>query len=261
MANTSAVPSATEDRRPSAIAKRIGVSIALVTGSVVLGLAFAVALGFGVAAATGGLPADFVSVLDLVTTQSGFAVVALGFLGGVTGWQFVEIRKPTRSELRLVSPALATVLTIEALRQLAVRQGYVGVAGTLSTPGEMSATAVAILLGATVLLAPPVEELFFRGVVQQYVADIASPAVGIAVATILFVPVHGLGILLTASSLMAAVVVVLVLAVLSTVLGVAYARTQNLAVPIAIHAGYNLLTIFVAIGVQQVSLAAEFPVF
>ncbi|UVE51987.1 CPBP family intramembrane metalloprotease (plasmid) [Haloferax larsenii] len=258
MANTSTVPGATENSGMSSIAKRIAVSVGLVTGSVVVGLAFAIALGFGVAATTGGLPTDFVSVLDLVTTQSGFAVVALGFLGGVTGWRFVEIRRPSRRELRLVIPAVATVLAIEALRQLAVRQGYVGVAGTLSAPEEMNAAAVAVLLGLTVLVAPPIEELFFRGVVQQYVADAASPAVGIAVATILFVPVHGLGILLTASSLMAAVVVVFVLVVLSTVLGVAYARTQNLTIPVMIHAGYNLLTLFVVIGVQRAPLAAVF---
>jgi hypothetical protein len=260
MANTSPAQGTTENARTGPVAKRIGVSVGLVTSGVVVGLVFAIALGFGVAAATGGVPTDFVGVLDLVTTQAGFAVVALGFLAGVTGWQFVEIRRPTRSELRLVAPALATVLTIEALRQLAVRQGYVGAAGTLSTPEEASATAVAVLLGLTVLVAPPVEELFFRGVVQQYVAAAASPAVGIVVATTLFVPVHGLGILLTASSLLAAIVVVLVLAVLSTVLGYAYARTQNLAVPMAIHAGYNLLTIFVAIGVQQTTLAAQLPV-
>jgi hypothetical protein len=261
MANTSEAPRTTENSRTVGIAKHIGISISLAASSVVVGLVFAIVLGFAVAATTGGLPTDFVSVLDLLTTQLGFAVVALGFLGGVTGWQFVEVSRPTRGELRLVAPALATILAFEVLRQLAVRQGYVGAAGTLSTPEEMSATAAAVLLGIAVLVAPPVEELFFRGVVQQYVADAASSAVGIAVATILFVPVHGLGILLTASSPMAAIVVVLVLAVISVVLGVAYARTQNLTVPIVIHAGYNLLTIFVAIGVQQTSLAARFPLF
>jgi hypothetical protein len=249
MANTAA-PDTIKNSRRGTIAKRIGISVGLVTGSIVVGFVFAITLGFGVTAATGGLPTDFVSVLDLVATQSGFAVVVLGFLSGVTGWRFVKIRRPTRMELRLVVLALTIVLTAEALRQFAVRQGYVGAAGTLSTPEGISATAVAVLLGLTVVLAPPVEELFFRGVVQQYVTDAASPTVGIVVATVLFVPVHGLGILLSTSSLLAASVVVLVLAMLSTVLGVAYARTQNLAVPILIHAGYNLLTIFVAIGIQ-----------
>jgi hypothetical protein len=250
MPNTSAVPETVKNSRKGTIAKRFGISVGLVTSSLVVGLVFAIALGFSVTAVTGGLPTDYVSVIDLVTTQSGFAVVALGFLGAVTGWRYVEIRTPTRGELRLVAPALIIVLTTEALRQLSVRQGYVGAGGTLSTPEGMSATAIAVLLGLTVVLAPPVEELFFRGVVQQYVADAASPTAGIVVATVLFVPVHGLGILLSTSSLLAASVVVLVLAMLSTVLGVAYARTQNLAVPILIHAGYNLLTIFVAIGIQ-----------
>jgi hypothetical protein len=261
MANTSTVPDTTGNWSAGRIAKRIGISVGLVTSSLVVGLVCSIALGFGIAAVTGGLPTDFVSALELVSTQSGFAVVALAFLGGVTGWQFVEIRRPTRSDLRLVVPALVIVLTTEGLRQFAVRQGYLGVAGTLSTPEGMSATAVAVLLGLTVVLAPPVEELFFRGVVQQYVADAASPTVGIAVATMLFIPVHGLGILLTASSLLAAIGVVLVLALLSTVLGVVYARRRNLAIPILIHAGYNLLTIFVAIGVQNTTLAARYPLF
>ncbi|WP_158600092.1 CPBP family intramembrane glutamic endopeptidase [Halorubrum sp. Atlit-28R] len=261
MANTSAVPGTIKNSKTGTIAKRIGISVGLVTSSIVVGFLFAIALGFGVAAVTGGLPTDFVSVLEIVTTQSGFAAVTIAFLGGVTGWRFINIRRPTRSELRLVAPALVTVLAIEALRQFAVHLGYVGAAGTLSTPEEISAIAAATLLGLTVILAPLAEELFFRGVVQQYVADAASPAVGIAVATILFVPVHGLGILLTASSLLAAIAVVFVLVVLSTALGVAYARTQNLAVPIVIHAGYNLLTIFVAIAVQHIPLAAGFSVF
>lgn len=100
-----------------------------------------------------------------------------------------------------------------------------------------------VLFVASFLVIAPTEELFFRGVVQGRLREVFGPAAAIGVATVVFGLVHVAGF---SGSALSVGVTVLRLTVVAVVLGVAYEYTENLAVPIAIHAVYNA-TLFAAL--------------
>lgn len=202
----------------------------------------------------GDLRDGWALVVGLVATQASFLLVALLFYRSVLEPGFVSLARPTRRQLSVVLLAVPVALSADALRQLAVEISALEGAGTLPVEDDIAVGAVIAILALTVFVAPVAEELFFRGVIQRYVAEASSTSIGVAVATVLFVPVHGLGILATAPNAPAAVAVVATLAAVSVVLGVAYARTDNLVVPIAIHAGYNALLPVVTVAIQEAPL-------
>lgn len=230
--------------------KRAGVAVGLVVVALLITFVIGFVIGLAAVAAAVPLTPGLLSVVDLFATQLAFALVALAFLHRYLGWDFVSIARPTGRELRFAGVLLALVTAVEALRQLSVRYDLVAEAGTLGAGEEISTTAAVVIFLLTVLAAPLAEELLFRGVIQEYVGAVATPAVGIAVATVLFVPMHGLGILTSTSSVLAGAMVVLVLVILSVALGVAYGRTENLAAPILLHAGYNVLATVLVVGIH-----------
>lgn len=235
---------------PGSIARRTSVAVGLVIGAVIVGnglallalLAFALA---GVSVGSGGT-----LVLALLASQVGILLVGLGFVWGVEDPSFVPLRRPTLGELQVGALALGAALAAELIRRLLVAFTSLGEAGTVPIPDDAGAAALLVVVAGAILLAPPIEELLFRGIVQRYVHEVSSARVGIAVATVLFVPVHGAGILLTDPTLAAAIAVVATLTVVSVALGVAYARTDNLVVPIAVHAGYNALSALIPVAVS-----------
>lgn len=241
---------------------RVAASFGLVVGGFGLAIIFGVFLGVGALLSGAEIDPGVFAVLDVVLTQGALAIVALAFLVLVVGRSFVSVRVPTSSEAVVIGGGLAVAVALEASRQLAVRFTDLSMGGTMPVEEEIAAWAVVSVLAMVVLLAPLVEELLFRGLVQRWVAEASSTAVGIAVATVLFVPTHAIGIALATPTLAGAATVVVVLIGVSIVLGVAYARTDNLAVPILIHSGYNLAAIGIAIAVFDESVAAGWlPLF
>jgi membrane protease YdiL (CAAX protease family) len=92
---------------------------------------------------------------------------------------------------------------------------------SMSWPGR-------ITLGATaVLLAPPAEEILFRGVLYPAIKQAGFPRLALWVSTLLFAAVHG------------NVPTFVPLAVLALVLTALYERTDNLLAPITAHAVFN----------------------
>jgi len=93
-----------------------------------------------------------------------------------------------------------------------------------------------VLFVASFLVIAPTEELFFRGVVQTRLREVFGPVGAIGIATVVFGLVHVAGF---SGSALSVAVTILRLTVVAVVLGVAYEYTDNLAVPVAIHAVYN----------------------
>lgn len=226
--------------------KRTAGSVGLVAGGFVTAVLLGLVVGFVAAAAGIELTRDVIAAIDLPLTQAGLAVAALAFLARVGGWNFVSIRVPTSREALTAAGVVAVGVAAESARQLAVRFTSLEAASTLSADQEVAAWVGVVVLASAILVAPVVEELLFRGVVQRWVREASSVPVGIAVATIAFVPIHGLGIV-GAPSTASALSLVAVLTVVSVALGVAYARTDNLAVPMLGHAAYNASTVVVGL--------------
>jgi membrane protease YdiL (CAAX protease family) len=83
-----------------------------------------------------------------------------------------------------------------------------------------------------ILVAPLVEELFFRGFLYPALARRLGQALGIAITGVLFAFLH-------ASQLAMAWAPLLVLSVVGSVLTFVRARTNSLATCVLVHAGYN----------------------
>jgi len=92
-----------------------------------------------------------------------------------------------------------------------------------------------VLFAVSTFVAVPMEELFFRGVVQRHLEERVHPAVAIGVASLFFTYVHAGGTVEAGSQLVA----LGMFFSFGVVLGVGYYRTENLFVPIIGHALYN----------------------
>jgi membrane protease YdiL (CAAX protease family) len=92
-----------------------------------------------------------------------------------------------------------------------------------------------VLFAVSTFVAVPMEELFFRGIVQRHLEEWVHPAVAIGVASLLFTYVHAGGTVEAGSQLVA----LGMFFSFGVVLGVGYYRTENLFVPIIGHALYN----------------------
>jgi hypothetical protein len=91
----------------------------------------------------------------------------------------------------------------------------------MSWPGRIT------LGAAAVLLAPPAEEILFRGVLYPAIKQAGFPRLALWVSTLLFAAVHG------------NVPTFVPLAVLALVLTALYEHTNNLLAPITAHAVFN----------------------
>lgn len=92
---------------------------------------------------------------------------------------------------------------------------------SMSWPGRIT------LGAAAVLLAPPAEEILFRGVLYPAIKQAGFPRLALWVSTLLFAAVHG------------NVPTFVPLAVLALVLTALYEHTNNLLAPITAHAVFN----------------------
>ncbi len=241
------------------IVKRVGIVVGLVLTGVGLGILFGIGLGFSFAAIGGNPDPGTITVLNIFASQAGFAVATLGFLWIVAGVDFVETDYPNPEKSRLLIGGLLTVLTVETVRQAAVGIGLLQPGGTLPISGDLPFLTLLGIYLLVIGVTPLVEELLFRGVIQQYVTDVSTKHVGILVATVLFVPIHGFGIVLTTSDLLAIGSIVGVLAVFSVVLGIVYHRTENLLAPVLVHAGYNALIPLIGMGREALLTGSGIP--
>jgi membrane protease YdiL (CAAX protease family) len=141
--------------------------------------------------------------------------------------------RPLRSWLPTAAAGAAAFPLIDALHKALVALlsleapgGAAGAGGALAAAGGPAARAmwVAVL----VLCAPLWEELMFRGFLLPALARRAPPAAAVILSALAFALVH-----FSREGF-------LPLLALGCVFGAAYARTGNLAAPVALHAGWNV---------------------
>lgn len=99
-----------------------------------------------------------------------------------------------------------------------------------------------VLFLVSTLVAVPLEELFFRGVIQRRLEESFHPGLAISVASLLFVLIHTPLVVETGGELL----FVLLYLSFGIVLGVSYYLTDDLFVPIIGHAMFNGIQILVA---------------
>lgn len=185
--------------------------------------AWAAVAGFGTAAGLGLLLAARASKIAPLSgmriTGRGLALGALSFLvaapvvyaaGRLSVWAF-----------RAITHAEPERLAHDTLKEIVDR------------PGEPASW---LLIAAVVLLAPVAEEIAFRGFLQTAVLRLTRrPWVAILTASAVFTMVHGLAPYALATVF-----------VLSLCLGLAFERRKGLGVPIAMHALFNAVNVWLA---------------
>jgi membrane protease YdiL (CAAX protease family) len=158
------------------------------------------------------------------------------------GRSFLDIEVPSRRALRYV--AVATVvpyLTSVVVTWLVAVTNYPVLPSSIERQAAQAPSVLFVMMAVTVLVIGPTEELLYRNVVQKSLYDVVSRRAAIAIATLVYVGVHVPPILLADVSLLAVFPAAFVLTVLSVLLGVVYARTENVVVPALAHGVYNAL--------------------
>ena len=233
-------------------ARRVVVAV-LVTA---FGAVCSVAMAIPALLAPLGVVAQFALLLFL--SELGFAVAAVVFLLATgRAFEYVQWRGVDRDVVHWV---VGGILGLFALRIAAI--GIVQVFGLPVAESSVTdlaeqgyAESLLVLVPLSVLVVGPAEELLFRGVVQRYLAGGFSTTAAVVGASALFALVHLPTTLLavadpvvTDADLLAVTVSLTIVFGLSLGLGLLYATTGNLAVPVFVHGCYDALLFALAYG-------------
>lgn len=190
-------------------------------------------------------------VLAFLAGYAGYALVVVAYaLVSGRGWSLVPARRPSGADLRALAVGLVASLGVYAalvagVALLEVPVSQHAIAGEIAGGGPAFAAALVVL---ALLVNGPVEELLFRGVIQDRLAAAMDERLAVAVAAVVFALAH-LPVYF-AGGVAAVAVTTTTLAVLGGIWGWVYARTDNVVVPALCHGLYNAALF----GVAYVSL-------
>lgn len=187
--------------------------------------------------------ADRSSVIAMMVLNFGGFFLAgaiyLAYTG--RGWSYVDLRLPTRRDLLwIVATTGGSILFIIAFGIL------VQLLELPSAPNEIvnvvgdDQVLLLAMFAIVVLANAPAEEFLFRNVIQKRLYEGFSTGVAIVLASVIFAVVHFPAFLVGDGPLVATFVSLGAVFVGSLIFGYAYAKTDNLVVPTAAHAGFNL---------------------
>ncbi|WP_254543825.1 CPBP family intramembrane glutamic endopeptidase [Halomarina pelagica] len=219
----------------------VAVVAAVLLAAVGLGVGVGLVQVAGLTLATAGVPITrgLSLVLSLLLVQGVGVLLVAGlylWLSG-RGLSFVGVRVPTKRDLVWVVSGYALALVanfaVAILRIVAdVRSAENDVIGLVRPEPEL----LLLLIPASFLLIGPGEELLFRGIVQGRLRESFGPALGIGLATLIFVVIHYPSLSGTPGG---RAVYITGLALPALVFAVAYEATDNIVVPSLIHGAYN----------------------
>ena len=215
-------------------------AVVVVLALTVAALAASIAVGVAVIVPAAFLEYDVfslpVQVAALVAGQLGF--FAVGYLYASRHDIRVPISWPTGRSVGYVVVGTPLALLVAAggialLEVLDVMPDSVIEETAVLDPVFLLALAV-----LSVVLVAPVEEYLFRGVVQGRLRESLGPVAAILVASLLFGAMHFANYTGSPVQILAGVLLVTSVGI---VLGAVYELTDNLTVPILVHAIYNVV--------------------
>lgn len=197
----------------------------------------------------------FASGTAVVAILSIYVLIQLGYL--VTGWLYlrrwvadstIRIERPDRHQLGW------TVVSTLFLGGIAMGLGYVSTQAGIEigrADQGLFLTNRTVVIGMAVLslvLIAPVEEFFFRGVIQRRLTRTFSTPIAIGVTSLLFVLPHAIGYLGNLQSILFLSLAPFAMAV---VVGALYEKFDNFLLPVLCHGVYNatlfLSTLFMGV--------------
>lgn len=185
----------------------------------------------------------------LLSIYSG--VVIAGFQGWIRGWSYLDLRLPSPREGLVVLGGIAGYGLLIALVALIIAVLPSGTAPATHRAIDQSASGGPSLLPlffSAAIGAPVVEEVFFRNMLQKPLTGRIGGPKAIVAVSLLFASLHLWSYSTTGlSGLTTGVAIPLTLIFITSLLiGAAYWKTENLLVPIAMHASINAVGVFAA---------------
>jgi membrane protease YdiL (CAAX protease family) len=221
-------------------ARRIGIfhSILLVLGAF-LGAGLLVSIGNGLLAGVGVSSTSPAG--QIVTTAINFVgllMVPLAYLGWRNDWSLVGVGRPSsRGLLTIVVGSVVLIVFMNGAELLVSSLGFQPPENAAVQSGQDNPELFLYYIPIVLLLNSPAEELLFRGVVQGLLRRAYGVVPGILGAAAIFGLVH-YPALVGAGSAEAYIAIALGSGI---IFGVLYEYTENLLVPIAVHAAWNCL--------------------
>lgn len=220
--------------------RRVGLvhSVLLVLGSFVCGGLF-VSMGGGLVEAAGiGSETPTAQAVETATNFLGLAVLPLAYLAWRGDRSLVGFGRPN---LRAVGVTAVGIIALVAFMQtgetVLTALGYQPATNEAVQTGQETPRLFLYYIPVVLLLNSPAEELLFRGVVQGLLRRAYGVVPGILGASAIFGLVHYTALVAAGS---AGAYVVLAIGS-GLILGVVYEYTENLLVPILVHAAWNVL--------------------
>jgi len=224
-------------------------SLGLIVAAFVVGIVLA-NLGVVAVAATG---MTFESLTDLPPAVTaglqglqfvGFILVGLWYLR----WRddagdLFDVDLPSLSDLGWAT--LGLVVTFGVLYAVSLAISLLGIESASNAAiliGQEQPEFLLYLIGVTILLTAPAEELIFRGLVQGLFRRAYGVVPGLVIASALFGVVHFLALGGGGSK----TVYIVTAGALGLVLGALYEKTQNLVVPMLVHGAFNAIQFYLA---------------
>jgi membrane protease YdiL (CAAX protease family) len=192
-----------------------------------------------------GMSLDDMVSIPCLLEGSQFVGFFVGSIGAIKFFDVpLDIEIPTKEDFKVVGYSLDAVFLIAIL--LSVVVSFLGISAPENAIIEDLVDASPIVLFSFVILnilfVGPAEEFVFRGYVQRQIGKTSSVKWSIILSASIFSVVHVPAMSSGEPASMG--MYLIVLALMGGILGGAYERTDNIIVPILIHAAYNsLLTV------------------
>lgn len=210
----------------------IGLTVLAFIASLILGAIFVVG------AILGGYGTDSTFTLagSTIIGQIGFLIIAFLYIR----YRDVKVpfEVPSKSNLLYVGGGIGlTLVTALSLLQLQSILGLMS-ESVIEDAARGNPMILLVLAILSIVLIAPSEEFLFRGPIQGRLHEHFGPYPSIITASLLFGSLHLLNF---SGSIIPTVFSAFIIVVTGSILGRLYERTENLAVPITVHAIYNFI--------------------
>ena len=181
------------------------------------------------------------TIAMMVLNFAGFALAGAIYLAYTgRGWSFVDLRVPTKRDwLWILATTVGSILFIIAFGIVVQLLELPSAPNDIVTIIGDDQVLLLWMFAIVIFANAPAEEFLFRNVIQKRLYESFTRNGAVVVASLIFVAVH-FPVFLTGGSLLATLISLTAVFVGSLIFGYAYARTDNLLVPTAAHAGFNL---------------------
>lgn len=218
--------------RPRVVFEVIGITLLALVLSLALGVIFFIflmVLGYGV---------ETTFALGGATILGQIMFLVLAFIYIKNREITIPFDIPAISDLKYVGiGTVVTLVTAIATSQILLYFDFMP-ESVIDEIAETSPIFLLVLAILSVVLIAPAEELLFRGAIQGRLRERLGAFPAIALASILFGSLH---LFNYSGDILPIIMTTGLIVVIGGILGYLYERTQNLAVPILIHAIYNFV--------------------